>query len=92
MTTNSEWRDIESAPKDGTPIQAKIPGHGSDNIIAWTDDCLLDSAGDFCGAWVFTTEQEPPECWTDGYCWEVNEWGQRSAHPTEWTQPPEKSA
>ena len=37
----SEWQDISTAPKDGTAFQARIPGHGQDNIIAWTD-ALLD--------------------------------------------------
>ena len=31
----SEWQPIETAPKDGTPIQARIPGHGEDNVIEW---------------------------------------------------------
>lgn len=35
------WRDIATSPKDGTCIQAKIPGHGSDNIIAWSNDPCL---------------------------------------------------
>lgn len=34
------WQPMETAPKDGAPIQAKIPGHGSDNIIQWM--CIDD--------------------------------------------------
>ena len=77
------WHLIDSAPKDGTEIQARIPGNGEDNVIAWVDD-LIDSNGEYCGAWAFTRDQEPPDCWTDGYCWEVNEDGDRSVQPTHW--------
>jgi len=24
----SEWQDIGSAPKDGSPVELKVPGHG----------------------------------------------------------------
>lgn len=34
------WFPMETAPRDGTPIQAKIPGNGSDNIIRWM--CIDD--------------------------------------------------
>lgn len=80
----SEWMSLETAPKDGTEIQAKIPGHGSDNVIAWVDQALFDTAGNFCSAWAFTRDQEPPDSWTDGYCWAVNEDGVRSVEPTHW--------
>lgn len=83
----SEWQPIETAPKDGSEIQAQIPGNGSDNVIAWGDD-LYDSDGKPCGGWTFTREQEPPDCWTDGYCWEVNEDGRQSVQPTRWKHLP----
>lgn len=80
----SDWNDIKSAPLDGTTIQARIPGHGDDNIIMWLKDCVEDENGS-CGSWVFASEyQEPPEDWTDGYCWAVNEDGVRSSWPTHW--------
>ena len=60
------WQPIESAPKDGTDIQAMIPGHGTDNVIAWQVDAFLNSEEETCGGWAFTTDQEPPECWTNG--------------------------
>jgi hypothetical protein len=78
------WQPISTAPKDGTAIQARIPGHGEDNVIAWQHDALLDSEGLPCGAWAFVTEQEPPDDWTDGWCWEVNEDGVSSSWPTHW--------
>ncbi len=80
----NKWQPIDSAPRDGTYIIAKIPGHGSDNVITWTDG-LVDHDGDDCGAWAFPyDEQEPPGCWTDGYCWQYNENGGRSIEPTHW--------
>ncbi len=85
-----EWQPIETAPRDGTDIQAEIPGHGSDNVIAWQVDAFLDESGP-CGGWAFTTEQEPPDCWTDGVCWGQNEDGVASVRPTRWKPlpPPE---
>lgn len=79
-----EWQPISTAPKGGIKIQARIPGHGEDNVIAWIEDALEDSDGNACGAWAFTEDQVPPECWTDGWCWEVNEDENRSTHPTHW--------
>lgn len=77
------WRPIETAPKDGTPIQARIPGHGSDNIIAWVHGFLDDNELD-CSGWAFVEDQEPPADWTDGVCWARNEDGQPSTSPTHW--------
>lgn len=66
------WQDISTAPRDGTDIQARIPGHGEDNIIAWQSG-FMDENEEDCGGWAFTTDQEPPPCWTDGVCWGSNE-------------------
>ena len=82
-TNMSKWQTIDNAPKDGVCIQAKIPGHGSDNIISWQRG-LLDSDGNECGGWAFMEEREPPDCWTDGVCWAVNEDGVASVAPTHW--------
>ena len=79
----NEWQPIATAPKDGTLIQVKIPGHGSDNIVAWLGG-LLDRDGYDCGGWTWIEVTEPPDCWTDGVCWEVNVDGNHSAHPTHW--------
>jgi hypothetical protein len=77
------WKSMKSAPKDGTAFLARIPGHGDDNVISWTDG-LLDSDGNDCGAWHFAEDQDPPDCWTDGVCWSVNADGNASVRPTHW--------
>ena len=78
------WQPIATAPNDGTDIQALIPGHDANNVIAWQIEAFIDSENATCGGWAFTTEQEPPECWTDGICWAVNEDGLPSVQPTLW--------
>lgn len=77
------WQSIDTAPTNGEWIQAEIPGHGSDNVIAWREG-YLDSDNKDCGSWTFMTDQEPPQCWTDGVCWAVNEDGVPSVKPTRW--------
>ncbi len=78
-----DWQPIETAPKDGTNIQAEIPGHGSDNVIAWQWG-FVNGDGEGCGGWCFMEDQEPPDSWTDGVCWEENEDGRHSVPPTRW--------
>lgn len=86
------WQDISTAPRDGTDIQAEIPGNGSDNVIAWQVNAFLDDDEQPVGGWAFTTDQEPPDCWTDGICWATNEDGVASVQPTRWKPlPPEKA-
>lgn len=84
----SRWKPIATAPKDGTWIQARIPGHGSDNVIAWLE--VYDTKNGSWGGWTFMTEQEPPDDWTDGVCWKVNEDGKPSTPPTHWMPLPAK--
>ena len=86
--TAAPWGEpIETAPRDGTPIQAEIPGHGRDNIIAWMTG-LVDSDDRPCGNWSFVEEQEAPDDWTDGICWEVNADEKPSTQPTRWKPKP----
>ena len=44
MNLDKKWFSMDLAPKDGTSIQAVIPGHGADNIIFWLDG-LYDDDG-----------------------------------------------
>lgn len=78
-----DWQPIETAPRDGTWIQARIPGHGSDNVIAWVGG-LLNDKGEERGGWGYMEDGEPPDDWTDGVCWETNEDGLPSTNPTHW--------
>ena len=78
-----DWQPIETAPKDGTPIQAEIPGEGSDFVIAWVHG-YYDADFKICGCWAVVEDQEPPSCWTDGVCWESNEDEVPSKKPTRW--------
>ncbi|MCP4304693.1 MAG: hypothetical protein GY788_07420 [bacterium] len=77
------WQPMDTAPLDGTSIQAEIPGHGKDNILFWMTG-LLDNQNNDCGGWAFVEDQEPPPCWTDGVCWEMNDMGEKSIDPTRW--------
>jgi hypothetical protein len=87
----SAWQSMDTAPKSGVSIQAEIPGHGKDNVIAWMGG-LENEGGEECYAWQFATEQEPPDCWTDGVCWESNEDGKPSVKPTRWKPLPNSMA
>lgn len=78
-----EWQDIATAPTDGTPIKARIPDHGDNHIIEWTDT-LYDGAGDEAGGWSYVSGDGVPECWSDGICWESNEYESPSIWPTHW--------
>lgn len=77
------WQPIETAPQDGTPIQAKIPGHGSDNIIAWRAGFMNYEYRE-SATWVYLEEGEAPDSWTDGVCWASNEDDKPSVKPTHW--------
>jgi len=76
------WRPIKSAPRDGTIIKARIPGHG-DFLIFWQWG-FVDEYENECGCWICAQGQEPPDCWTDGVCWGQNDDGRRSVWPDAW--------
>ena len=77
------WRSMENAPRDGTWIQAEVPGHNSDFVIAFIPGYVGDNDEDV-GAWTIMTEQEPPDDWTDGVCWALNEDNKPSTLPSRW--------
>ena len=85
-----DWQSIETAPRDGTPILVRIPGHGDENVV-WWEEGYLNSAGEDCGCWAFLDIDGGPKCWTDGVCWEVNEYGIPSVKPTHWAPIPEQA-
>lgn len=77
------WQPIETAPKDGTRIRAKIPGHGSETVIAWHEG-VLDGKYPQRGGWEYIRGKKPPDDWSGGFCREVNDDGKRSTFPVEW--------
>ena len=83
LAYRAKWQPMETAPLDGRTIQAEIPGHGSDNLIAFAA-VGVDENGDEAFGWQFVSEQEPPESWTYGVCWALNEDNQPSVKPTRW--------
>ena len=82
-----EWQSMKDAPRDGTPIQADIPGNGCDNVIAWLCG-FLDESGEYCCCWVIVDDQEPPDDWDDGVCWAANADGLTSTPPVRWKHLP----
>ena len=82
----SEWFDISTAPRDGTPIKARIVGYSraAPAVISWRESFLTEK-GDDTGAWVWELEtSRPPASWTDGVCWARNEDDKPSSRPTHW--------
>lgn len=77
------WQNMDTAPRDGTPIQAEIEGEGTDFVIMWQGGFVGEN-GEDCATWVIADEQEPPACWTDGVCWDSNENEVPSARPIRW--------
>ena len=75
-----EWRTMESAPRDGTRIEVKIPADKT--IVAWQRG-YLDANGSDCGCWTWVDGPEPDD-WTDGVCWTANADGVSSTFPIGW--------
>ena len=79
----ADWLSMEHAPRDGTAFRARVPGHGSDFIVAWIGGFVGDN-GEDCATWVIIEDQEPPEDWDDGVCWSSNSAGVPSTQPDGW--------
>lgn len=86
----TDWQSMETAPMDGTAFQARVPGHGSDFIIARVDG-LLGMDGEDCSSWAVVEDQEPPDDWCDGVCWASNSEGNPSTPPDAWKPLPTES-
>ena len=77
----SEWQPIETAPKDSTHVIVRTPD-GSLFTAAYVPG-FLDSNDNDCWCWVALSDLHPDD-WSGGTCWEVNEDGESSQHPTHW--------
>lgn len=83
------WQEMNTAPSDGTPFLARIPGEKQARIIS--REVIEGPDEDGSGglyAWAIhpsdPMDYKPPPSWTDGYCWDANEDDEESAQPTGW--------
>lgn len=82
----TDWQDISTAPRDGTPIEARIVGYSraAQAVISWQNGFINGKDQD-CGAWCWELKtSRPPASWTDGVCWESNHNHKPSTRPTHW--------
>lgn len=86
----SEWRPMETAPRDGTCIQVRVPGQGSDYVVRWYGGFVTDFNDCEGAAWIIADEQEPPDGWCDGVCWAVNSDLEPSTPPDAWKPLPDE--
>jgi hypothetical protein len=77
-----QWRDISSAPKDGTEVRLLLAS--GNTLNASMQSGFVDSMGRDCMCWVCSEEDHCPESWSDGACWENNENNEQSDQPTHW--------
>ena len=70
-----------------TDIQARIPGHGEDNIIAWQSG-FMDENEEDCGGWAFTTDQGATAMLDRWRLLGSNEDDAPSVEPTHWKPAP----
>ncbi len=82
-----DWRTMDWAPKDGTPIRVRTSRRQFD--VSWQTG-LVDDHDQECGAWHAEKVGDHPPCWTDGICWASNEDGRPSEQPQAWQPLPEE--
>lgn len=84
------WQPIETAPVN-TPVRVKL-GEGMVIVARLVPDASITSDGQTCDQWQAEFENEHPECWSDGCCWESNVDEICSMQPTHWMPLPEPPA
>lgn len=82
----SEWRQIETAPMDGTEVQLLL-GSGR-TLTASMQSGFMNSNDCDCMCWVASEDEAYPDCWTDGVCWDRNAEDKQSDQPTHWKPTP----
>ncbi len=79
LPSGDGWRDIASAPKDGTLVKLRVIYEFS---AKWQGGLMDENERD-CGGWHAINGDIPP-CWTDDICWESNEDESPSVQPSDW--------
>ena len=82
----TEWRDIKTAPRDGTVIILRV---GRLKFRASWREGLYNSQGCPCGGWHVYGDDACPSSWSDGVSWARNADGLPSKLPTHWMPLPE---
>lgn len=81
ISDDGGWCTIDSAPKDGTEVIVRVPGHG-DYRVRWQAGFYGEDGGG--GATWVCFDDRAPVCWTDGVCWQTNEDDKPSKKPKYW--------
>lgn len=75
-------KPMSTVPVDGRTIRLFMSNGRS--FLARPMDGLLNENGEDCWNWCAENEDEAPDDWTDGVCWEINDAGNRSTYPVGW--------
>ncbi len=78
----NRWRPISTVPISEEPVRLLL--ESGRELTASKRPGFTDCNGHDCWLWVCSDEDNYPECWTDGACWERNAADQRSDQPTHW--------
>jgi len=75
------WKPIETAPADGETIELRtVKGY---KLLGFLQGGHLDKDENEIYAWS-CPDEDHPDCWTDGVCWESNEDELKSDQPKWW--------
>jgi hypothetical protein len=82
----SEWRPIETAPRDAKrPIIVMTRGGHPVRVVR----VIVEGEAGPVWTWGTVEETDPcPACWTDGTCWASNADGEESDPPVWWCDAP----
>ena len=82
VTEGETWQPIDSAPMDGTEVRLLLKSGRM--VKASVQTGFMNSEENGCACWVCSDEEDCPESWTDGACWDRNEDDKQSDQPTHW--------
>lgn len=81
MALSKDWRDISTAPLDGTMIAILTQGG---QLVKASYGYEYESNEGPVGGWAALDYEPHPSCWTDGVCWASNADGEPSDQPALW--------